>query len=786
MNVLLPLLLAAQVGAAADAPATYFEEGPFQPVQRLVARGAHRKAVEVLRRLLSEHPNAAQGPQARYLLGLSLIRIERYGEAARLFKELAVSYPVLKDEHLFHRARALYLWGNHLQAARGFAQVDPEGPHGSKAQLLRARALDRATDFERLARWLSQAESKQALEPELRLLWSKARRRTGDVLGAYRGYRQVWQESTEGRIAGPALAAMATLSLGTKALLPAAERSVVLGLSAKLKRPEGRFEEVLSRLDERLTRRAPRGRLRSEVAFARGRIAAKRRRFRTALAHYVRAEESVPADFVELRARIGLERGRTQEWLGQSAALATYERVASRFADRPEAEEALFRASEIQLRSRHYEEARARCEALLLDNPVSTYRRRCLWSIGWGHYRMGHYDRAREFLAALSKMDLPADLYSASRYWLARTDVQLGRAALAREGFLAVLKRQPLGYYSALANAQLVDSQSPDAPREAQESSASEALPQRLVQAREYARLGLTAQAASAAAAYERIAKAEARRIPEVAFFALSELYQELGRRRDARRIQQQGALEYPAALGSAAFLAAARRSMPMHFEEEIRSAAKAHDVPDALLFALVRTESGFRQRIVSAMNAYGLAQLILPTARQVSRSIGAGRATVSRLLGDPGYNAMLGAAYLRHLLDIYEGSEPLALAAYNAGPNAVNAWMSRRVRTIAKVKGRGLGVLPTADELAEEIPVAETRAFVKAVLARRRGYAILYQPRDVEPVKKMSWPEQGLAITEPTELPAPMDPNADLPTGINVGGRIFLGASRGAKSAFD
>ncbi len=785
MNVFLSLLFVAQMGASADASSAYFEDGPFQPAQKLVARGAHRKAVDLLRRLLAEHPYASQGPQARYLLGLSLIRIEHYGEAARLFEELASSYPVLKDEHLFHRARALYLWGNHLQAARGFAQVDPEGPHGAQAQLLRARALAQATDFERLARWLSDEEQKQAVKPELRLLWSKARVRTGDVLGAYRGYRRVWQEATDGQIAGPALAAMAKLSVGSRALLPAAERGVVLGMSGRLQKTEGRFEEVLARLEERLTRRAPRGRLRAEVAFARGRIAAGRRRFRTALGHYVRAEDNVPADVVELRARIGLQRGRTQEWLGQSAALQTYERVASRFADRPEAEEALFRASEIQLRSRHYEEARASCEALLLDNPVSTYRRRCLWSIGWGHYRMGNYERARQFLAALSKMDLPADLYSASRYWLARTDVQLGRGAQAREGFLAVLKRQPMGYYSALADAQLVDTHGPDRRIDVA-STGSEALPQRLVQAREYARLGLTSQAASAAAAYERKAKQEVRRIPEVAFFALSELYQELGRRGDARRVRRQGALEYPAALGSAAFLAAARRAMPMQFEAEIRKAAHAHDVPDALLFALVRTESGFRQRIVSAMNAYGLAQLILPTARQVSRRIGAGRATVSRLLGDPGYNARLGAAYLRHLLDLYEGSEPLALAAYNAGPNAVNAWMSRRVRTIAKVKGRGLGVLPTADELAEEIPVAETRRFVKAVLARKRGYSILYRPQEVEPVQEMNWPLQGLALTEPTALPAPVDPNMDLPTGLKVGDRIFLGGSTSPESAFD
>lgn len=786
MTLFISLLLAAQVATSpGEGVGAYFDEGPFQPAQGLIKRGAYEQAVGVLRGLLRAHPDAAQGPQARYLLGLALIHIERYDEAARLFDELAVSYPVLRDEHLFQQGRALYLWGNHLDAARVFAQVDPKGPQGTEARRLRAHALAKATDFERLSRWLAEQDELRRLEPELRLLYAEAQHRTGDVLGAYRGYRQVWQEAEDGSLAASALVAMAGLSFAERSLLPADERVVVLASAKALEAGPARLEEVMARLEDQLSRRAPKGRLRAEVAFARGRLAAKARRFRTALSHYVRSESTARADAVELRARVALERARTLEWLGQAqAALAIYEQVASRFSERPEAEDALFRASELQLRSRRYPQARARCEALLLDNPVSSYRRRCLWSIGWGHYRLGDYTRAREFFDALSKMEMSADLYAASRYWLARTDVQLGRGPEARAGFLAVLQRQPLGYYAALADAQLVQERAPEEGAGQAEPGPPQALPARLVQAREYARLGLAAQALSAARTYERIEKRRARGIPRVGFVELANLYEELGQRREARRVRQEGALEHPASLGSEAFLLAARRSMPMEFEEEIRAAARAHDLPDALLFALVRTESGFRANAVSGMKAYGLAQLILPTARQVARRIGAGHVSVSRLLRDPALNTRLGAAYLRELLDQYEGSEPLALAAYNAGPNAVNAWMSRRLRNIAHVQGRGLGVLPTADELAEEIPVAETRAFVKAVLARKRGYSILYSPSHQEVDAPMVW--EGLrALTEPSALPSAPDPYAELPRHLILSDRLFTsGPLDGKKSA--
>src|SRR5205085_1682024 len=177
------------------------------------------------------------------------------------------------------------------------------------------------------------------------------------------------------------------------------------------------------------------------------------------------------------------------------------------------------------------------------------------------------------------------------------------------------------------------------------------------------------------------------------------------------------------------------------------RGAADEFGVSDALLFGLIRTESGFRPDAVSNMAAYGLAQLILPTAQSVAASIRAGKATKARLLRDPEFNVRVGAAYLRSLLDRFDGNEPLALAAYNAGPNAVDAWLAHRVRKLEGVgdAGKGVGLAPAPDELAEEIPVQETRDFVKNVLARSRAYARLYpRPRAPEPVLRAPIVEAG------------------------------------------
>ena len=123
-------------------------------------------------------------------------------------------------------------------------------------------------------------------------------------------------------------------------------------------------------------------------------------------------------------------------------------------------------------------------------------------------------------------------------------------------------------------------------------------------------------------------------------------------------------------------------------YATEINAAATKYGIDPALLAGLVKQESGFNPNATSSAGAKGLTQLMPATAR----SLGVTDAT------DPAQALDGGAKYLKQQLDRFGGDERLALAAYNAGPGAVQRF----------------GGVP---------PYAETKAYVEKVLANRDAF---------------------------------------------------------------
>jgi soluble lytic murein transglycosylase-like protein len=113
------------------------------------------------------------------------------------------------------------------------------------------------------------------------------------------------------------------------------------------------------------------------------------------------------------------------------------------------------------------------------------------------------------------------------------------------------------------------------------------------------------------------------------------------------------------------AFLLYHRSPNQYIYDRYIRIACGQHGVDYNLVKAIVRAESGFRPDSVSPKGAVGLMQLMPGTARNLK---------VKNSL-DPYQNAEAGVRYLKKMLARFENNLPLAVAAYNAGPEAVEKY---------------------------------------------------------------------------------------------------------------
>ncbi len=144
------------------------------------------------------------------------------------------------------------------------------------------------------------------------------------------------------------------------------------------------------------------------------------------------------------------------------------------------------------------------------------------------------------------------------------------------------------------------------------------------------------------------------------------------------------------------------------HAYPTLLSYMKGIDADWALVHGVIRQESAFNQKAVSPAGARGLMQLMPATARDVARKEGVSHAT-EWLTNNPAHNIRLGAGYLTQMLERYDGSYPLAVAAYNGGPGRVDRWL----KEWGDPRKGGIAM----EDWMELIPVYETRNYVQRVL---------------------------------------------------------------------
>jgi soluble lytic murein transglycosylase len=671
--------------------------------------GRYERSLE----LLAKQPPSAP---VRYLAALATLRARPDLAAARSMEGVATDLPAIADRCWLQAGLAHEDLGSLSEARRLFALVPPTSRVYPDARFGLARVLRRQ------GQPTAAAQAIDALVHSLTPLWGRdvaaealvtqadLARAARDAAGERRALLALWSEHPRSPLSAQAERRLGRGAMPVEALVARAEALVEVH----------RNRQGLEVLDPILGRLKLPDPVACRARFVEGRALRKERRH--AEAQEVLAPVVKSCTDPDLRVRALFLLGTSQSVVAPARAIQTFDVLAREFPEHALADDALFLSADLLAQDGEIRGALERLDRIVQRYPRGDQSGEALFKAFWLHHRWDADDLGLPYLDRLERDGAgSAETYDVerARYWRARVLDQRGKPAQALEVWERLSLEHPATYYGLLARERLADRDPVRAARVAAQLAAPvSAAPATSFDAGtltddphfragvELLRLGF-----SEAATSELLAARRAGQPPE----AQRLLVESLALTGDSRaahgvaRLSMRGELSGP--------LTPANRNVwdiafPDAFRALVVRYTQGVGVEPELLQALMREESALDPKALSWAGALGLTQMMLPTAREVAKGLRLRQPTIERLL-EPETSIQLGAAYLGKLLQRFGGNAAYALASYNAGAGAVERWRSAR---------RNVDL----DAWVEDIPLSETRGYVKRVLRSWNTYRLL------------------------------------------------------------
>lgn len=388
-----------------------------------------------------------------------------------------------------------------------------------------------------------------------------------------------------------------------------------------------------------------------------------------------------------------------------------WQAVAKQYRGSPFADESTYMVARGHFLHARWASAVAGFDEYLKRAPAGADRKDALHNGAVARLLAGEAVAARAAFAALARAETDGLRRAQLTNLEALAEQRAGGAKGAAEKWTAVARRQPLSWPALVARARLTAAKEPVPPAiDPPKAGRAPAPPPPVLPAevRALHELGLGAEAERELSEHEAEVRLAA---GPGSVQALCDAYGAIGGGKRRLSLSSSVAAATFDAAPSAANRWAWECSFPRPFAAAVTSVEGEEKLPAGLLYAVMRQESGFDAEVVSPARAVGIMQLLPETAAAVAT--GLGREHREEWLTRPVYNLTLGAHYLSTLLARFKGQVPLAVAAYNAGPEAVERWSAR---------ARDLDI----DLFVDTIPYAETRGYVLRVMGNLARYAYL------------------------------------------------------------
>lgn len=406
------------------------------------------------------------------------------------------------------------------------------------------------------------------------------------------------------------------------------------------------------------------------------------------------------------------------------SAIEAFDRFAAAFPKHELTDDVLFLAGDQLTQAGRHDEAARYYQRVADDLVDADYHDEAVWRLAWGAHLAGDDKLARERLDAIARATATRrDAFAFQRavYWRSRL-TSAGESTV--DDLDGLVRADPTSYYGMLARQRLYQlaparGQATDAwlieRAQAFRAAAAQA-PALTVPDLPAARLGhALVEAGLDDEAREVLATIDFYSLPLSGLVPLARDLQLAGDEHAAHWMVRKRAEEELLGMPEPAEAALWRAGFPQGYAEVVDAWSQKRKIDQQLVFALIREESAFEALVISWAGAIGLMQLMPYTALDEARLDKLGAYDVAQLV-EPDINVRLGTAHIARRLRSFRGNAALAIAAYNAGPVAVRAWLP-------------LAPGGELDVLLEVIPIEQTRNYTKRVLRSWAVYRYLYRP---------------------------------------------------------
>lgn len=701
--------------------APYFAEGKKKEAKAAFDRGFYLKARELLQREGDAAP-------VRYLRALSAVRAGDDVRAAQEMAALAQDYPALRDRCLTHAGVALENLGKYDAAAKLLVQVPEDSKLYVDARLTLGRVLRKKKDHDGAMEALSPLANRPA--PLF------GRNVGAEALMAIADIAVEKKDREREREALWRLWSLYPLSPLTKQ----AERRLK-GIKPPVEAQVARAEQLieLHRNKQGLTMLEPLlpalklpEPLACRAHFVFGKGQRKERNHTKAISVLSPVVER--CQDADLLPRALYVLGSSRSIVDQRRGPETYERLASEFPGHSFADDALFYAADLYVKTNRPHLALARLEELEKNYAQGDFLGEALFKAFWIARTAKVPDGGLSILDRIEKRFAEADeTYDVERawYWRARTLQERGDVKGAVALFEKLAVEHPATYYGLMARAQLgeVDKERLEriAPQLVFSSESASPWPlhtgpvmekdPHFLAAVELLRMGFPEAVSSELLAVNRT------RLPAEPVRLIVHLLSMAGDERAAHAVARVSLRRDLSGRITPQTRPVWEIAYPNAYRPLIEKHTKDAKVEPDLLQALMREESALDPKALSWAGALGLTQLMPATAKETARQLKIKKFRVESLL-EPEMNIRIGAHHLGELVRRFDGNTPFAVGSYNAGAGAIKRWRAAR---------KGLPL----DAWVEEVPIAETRGYIKRVLRSYNTYQLLYgRPAKVPAVK--------------------------------------------------